>query len=91
MFAIDQIIDAVQYAKKQIVQNSPIEKKVQEELIAWIDNQTTYTKKAAQTCSEASTQYAKEAQKAVTSLVTQIYQNTFQDFWTQSMRAWQRA
>jgi len=90
MFAIDQVIDAVQYAKKQIVQNSPIEKKVQEELIAWIDDQTSYTKKAAQTCSEATTQYAKETQKAMTSLVSRINQNMFQDFWTQSMRAWQR-
>lgn len=91
MFAIDQAIDALQYAKKQIVQNSPIEKKVQEELITWIEDQTSYTKKAAQTCTEAATQYAQETQKAMTSLVSRINQNTFQDFWTQSMRAWQRA
>lgn len=91
MFAIDQVIDAVQYAKKQIVQNSPIEKKVQEELITWIDHQTSYTKKAAQTCSEATTQYAKETQQAVTSLMSRMNQTLFQEFWTQGLKTWQRA
>jgi hypothetical protein len=91
MFAITHTIDTIQNVKKQILQNAPIEKKAQEALISWIDNQTAYTKKATQTCSEATTQYAKEAQEAMTALWGRVNQNILQDFWTQSMRMWQRA
>lgn len=91
MFAINQTIDAVQHAKKQFVQNCPIEKKAQEAIIDWIENQTQFTKKAVQACTEASTQYAKEAQDAMIALAGRVSQNLYQDFMTPTMRAWQRA
>ena len=91
MFAINHVIDAVQNAKKQFVQNCPIDKKAQETLIGFIEDQTTYTKEAFKSYSEATTQYAKAAQSALTNVVTQANLAAYQTSWTDAIKVWQRA
>lgn len=87
MFAINHVIDAVQNAKKQFVQNCPIDTKTQETLVGFIEDQTTYTKEAFKAFETASTQYAKAAQSSLTSLFSQTGINA----WSEAVKVWQRA
>lgn len=65
MFTLDATIDAVQGAKKQFVKTFVQNEKVADAMNTFIDEQATYTKKAAKVGSDTATTLVSEYTKAV--------------------------
>ena len=65
MFTLDATIDAVQNSKKQFVKTFVQNEKVADAMNTFIDEQATYTKKAAKVGSDTITTLVSESTKAM--------------------------